>query len=225
MLARIGRSLAAYHRSAIGAPRARRIARSFAEQIGRAESLLDVGCGDGRLARAVAGAVGASAVRGVDVKLQPETLIEVSKYDGRQLPFSSDQFEVVLLSDVLHHATEPTQLLAECLRVARRAVALKDHLQFGTVSRLVLLAMDHVGNAAPGVTVRGEYLSLSEWHARISAAGGRISSLRWPVLIHDLPWRLITRSQYQFTALVEPSGDAAPLGPSPVDNEGTTHAR
>jgi SAM-dependent methyltransferase len=225
MLAQIGRSLAAYHRSAIGAPRAHRIARSLGEQIGRAESLLDVGCGDGRLAQAVAEAVGATAVRGVDVKLQPETLIEVSQYDGRQLPFSDGQFEVVLLSDVLHHAIQPTGLLAECLRVARRAVALKDHLQFGAVSRLVLLAMDHAGNAAPGVTVRGEYLSLPDWHDRITAAGGRISSLRWPVLIHDLPWRLITRSEYQFTALVEPRGTVAPFVPSPAEGGGKTNAR
>ncbi|MBW2523321.1 MAG: class I SAM-dependent methyltransferase [Deltaproteobacteria bacterium] len=202
-MARMGRSLAEVHRRTISVPRAERIAAALSQQIGQADSLLDVGCGDGRIARATARAVGATEVRGVDVKLQPRCAVDAMPYDGVALPYDDGRFEVVLLCDVLHHAAEPDRLLAECLRVARRAVALKDHLRFGPVSQLVLLAMDHVGNAAPGVAVRGHYLSLSEWVDRIERAGARIRTLRWPLRIHDLPWRLVARSEYQFSALLE----------------------
>lgn len=222
MLARIGRSLAAYHHRTISIPRVERIAGVLSEQIGEAASLLDVGCGDGRLGAAVGRSVGAAELRGIDVGLPLTTRIEASHYDGTELPFADRQFEVVLLGDVLHHAAAPAELLAECLRVAARTVALKDHLRFGPLSSAVLRAMDHVGNAASGVTVRGRYLSLPEWLELFSSAGAEVISLRWPVVVHDLPWRLVTRSAYQFTALLAPPASqgrpsAAPTSPPPQE--------
>jgi SAM-dependent methyltransferase len=212
MLPRIGRALAAYHHRAIHRPRVRRVARSLAAQIGGAASLLDVGCGDGTMAADVAARVGAQRLAGIDVSIRPDAIIQVRDYDGRKLPYPDESFEIVVLADVLHHAEQPEVVLREALRVAERGVALKDHLSFGVVSSWVLLVMDHVGNAAPGVTVRGHYLSLQEWFELVSRAGGRIRSLRWPLRIHDLPWRLVTRSELQFTAFIEPLGAARQSG-------------
>lgn len=206
MLARLGRALADYHHRTIHVPRVQRIVDALAEQIGQAESLLDVGCGDGTMAHSLAAAVGAQRVEGVDTAVRAAVAIEAVPYDGRRLPFASRSFEIVMLSDVLHHAERPDAVLRESLRVARRAVALKDHLCLGRLSRLVLLAMDRVGNAPTGVTVRGAYLSLPEWIELVGAAGGRLVSIRWPLRIHDLPWRLVTRSEHQFCALIEPLG-------------------
>lgn len=206
MLAPLGRALVGYHHRTIHVPRVRRLIRALGREIRTAESVLDVGCGDGSIAQGVAAVVGASRVCGVDVKLRPEVLIDARAYDGRGLPYDDQSFEVVLLSDVLHHAEAPEQVLREGLRVARRAVVVKDHLAFGPLSRLVLLAMDRVGNAGPEVAVPGRYFELSEWFELVRAAGGRIANLRWPVRIHDLPWRLVTRSELQFVARVEPVG-------------------
>lgn len=223
MLGRIGRSLAACHHRAIHVPRVQRIARVMGELIGHADSLLDVGCGDGSLAAATARAVGASEVCGVDVALRESLPIDAVAYDGRRLPFGDNRFEIVLLSDVLHHAAEPTRVLSESLRVARRAVALKDHLQFGSWSQLVLLVMDHAGNAAAGVPVRGSYLDLPTWLDRIGAAGGVLDRMHWPLRIHDLPWRWITRSEYQFAALIAARGEAAAAARGSTDAEETAH--
>jgi hypothetical protein len=147
------------------------------------------------------------------VRLRPSTRIAAEAYDGHHLPFGDDSYEIVMLSDVLHHADAPTELLGECLRVAARAVALKDHFCFGPISRSVLLAMDHVGNAAPGVPVVGRYWAPPEWLDLVREAGGRMVELRWPVRVHSLPWRLVTRSELQFVALVEAaSRSRAPTG-------------
>jgi SAM-dependent methyltransferase len=204
MLGRMGRALGDYHHRTIHVPRVARIAAVLAEQLGQADSLLDVGSGDGSLAAALGTCLGAGRAEGVDVLVREPAAVPTRAYDGRRLPFADRSFEVVLLSDVLHHAAEPARVLQESLRVAARVVALKDHLRFGAWSSLVLLAMDHVGNAAPGVAVRGRYWNLSEWFELVDQAGGRLTSLRWPVRVHDLPWRIVTRSAYQFTALVEP---------------------
>jgi len=51
--------------------------------------------------------------------------------------------------------------------------------------------------------VRGTYLSLEQWFELAERAGGRIAAMRWPLRIHDLPWRLLTRSELQFAARIE----------------------
>ncbi|MBI4956140.1 MAG: class I SAM-dependent methyltransferase [Myxococcales bacterium] len=192
-----------FHHRTVHLPRVGRVAEALAALVGTAESVCDVGCGDGTIAARVAAAVGATRVVGVDVALREAVAIEAAAYDGRRLPFADASFEVVLASDVLHHAADPGALLAECLRVARRAVALKDHLSFGPVSERLLWLMDVSGNAAPGVLVRGRYLGLEQWLELVAGAGGRLRRITWPLRIHDLPWRLVTRSELQFAALVE----------------------
>ncbi|MEO7330376.1 MAG: SAM-dependent methyltransferase, partial [Minicystis sp.] len=60
-----------------------------------------------------------------------------------------------------------------------------------------------VGNAAPGVLVRGTYFSPGEWAALARGAGARFTGLEWPLRIHDLPWRLVTWDRLQFTGRIE----------------------
>jgi SAM-dependent methyltransferase len=203
----LGRLLADYHHRAIHLPRTERIARSLSTLLSRYDqpvSLLDVGCGDGVVARQIAERLGTGQVHGVDIKLRASSAIEVQEYDGQRLPFDDGQFDVVMLSDVLHHAYDAEALLRDCLRVARRAVAIKDHLAFGFFSDKLLWLMDVAGNAAPGVEVRGNYLQPQQWFELVDRVGGRICAVDWPLRIHDLPWRVLTRSELQFAALVEP---------------------
>lgn len=214
MLAPLGRALASVHHHAIHLPRVDRIVAAGVELLRATPgppiaSLLDVGCGDGTIGAGVAAGLGCS-VRGVDVKVRPGAAIDVQALQGDRLPFDDDAFDAVLLTDVLHHAADPQALLTECVRVGARYVLIKDHLTFGVVSDGLLWLMDVVGNAAPGVETRGHYLALPEWFELVGRAGGRLTAMRWPLRIHDLPWRLVTRSELQFAALVEtaPSGGA-----------------
>jgi SAM-dependent methyltransferase len=197
------RVLFGYHHRSIHVPRVARVARALAAQIGSARSVLDVGCGDGTVAREVGTLVGAERVAGVDVKVRPGAAIEVAAYDGLRLPFEDGAFEAVLLADVLHHCTEPRAVLGEALRVASRVVAVKDHFRFGPLSNGILYAMDLVGNAAPGVDVRGTYFAPAEWIAMIDGAGGHVAGLEWPLQIHDYPWRFVTGDRLQFAAGIE----------------------
>jgi ubiquinone/menaquinone biosynthesis C-methylase UbiE len=194
------------HHNKVHVPRVERVARALAGQIDRARSLLDIGCGDGTVARTIAAHVGAERVAGVDVKVRPFVAIEVAHYDGVHLPFPDGEFEAVVISDVLHHAHDPVAVLRDALRVASRVVAIKDHFRFDRLSNAILLAMDQVGNAAPGVLVRGTYFTAGEWTALVRDAGGRFTGLEWPLRIHDLPWRLITQDLLQFAAKIEHAG-------------------
>jgi SAM-dependent methyltransferase len=197
------RALFAAHHHRVHVPRVLRVARALAAQIGEASSLLDIGCGDGTVAKDIAARVGAGRVAGVDIKVRPSVAIEVTAYDGTHLPFPDASFEAVVISDVLHHCKDPRAVLAEALRVASRVVAIKDHFRFGPVSEKILLLMDVVGNAGPAVHVQGTYFGPREWVDLVAGAGGRFTGLDWPLQIHDFPFRLITQDRLQFAARVE----------------------
>lgn len=197
-----------WHFEAVSAPRAQRIAAEVVDLLPPTEALLDVGCGDGTLVKLVASRAGVKRFSGVDVKLQPDLDFDARAYDGRRLPFDDASFDAVTISDVLHHADSPLDVLGEALRVTRRggAVIVKDHFRFGAWSNGVLLAMDLVGNYAQGILVTGNYLSPPEWIDLVRRAGGSVDKLTWPFRVHSLPFRLITRSEYQFVARIVHAG-------------------
>jgi SAM-dependent methyltransferase len=124
--------------------------------------VLDVGCGDGSIARSVMELRPDVEIVGIDVLVRPRTQIEVTSFDGREIPFDRASFDVVTFVDVLHHADDSAALLREAARVAP-AIVLKDHLADGIIARPTLGLMDWVGNAHFGVALPYNYLSTAQW--------------------------------------------------------------
>lgn len=193
-----------YHHRTVRMPRRDRITSSLAAHLGRVDSLLDVGCGDGANTKRLAETAGATRVVGVDVHVREHTFIDVKPYNGRDLPFPDASFDAVSIVDALHHCSEPQRVLDEAARVARSVVVIKDHLAFGPVSRKLLYCMDLVGNAKDGIACPGTYFDLREWIHMIQHAGARMEAIEWPLRIHDMPWRLLGWPELQFTAKLVP---------------------
>ncbi len=101
------------------------IARQVLRDGGR---LLDIGCGDGRFSRAVAGLF--KAVSGIDInskrieqarafEREAGLAIDFRVGPAEHLPYADSSFDVVTFSNSLHHVTAPAAALQEAVRVLR----------------------------------------------------------------------------------------------------------
>ncbi len=143
--------------------RIRVLAKELADVIPQGAKVLDVGCGDGSIAKLLHDARPDVAIEGIDVLVRPVTHVPVTQFDGKKIPFPDKAFDVVMFVDVLHHTEDPTILLAEARRVARRAVVLKDHCRDGMLANTTLRFMDWVGNARHGVVLPYLYWPEARW--------------------------------------------------------------
>lgn len=149
-------------------------------------TVLDVGCGDGLIAKLVSETRPDVAVSGIDVMVRPETHVPVTGFDGVTIPFGDGAFDAVTFVDVLHHTEDPMVLLREAARVARKAVIIKDHLRNGLLAERTLRYMDRVGNVKHGVVLPYNYWSRGEWMDAIAELG--LAPVEWEEHLHIYPW-------------------------------------
>lgn len=100
-------------------------------QAGPAETLLDVGCGEGLITRTWARRLPGAEVVGVDRdspelrrhwNVAPEPNVTLAVADAHRLPYADDAFDVVCAIEMLEQADNPAVVLRELTRCARRAV-------------------------------------------------------------------------------------------------------
>jgi SAM-dependent methyltransferase len=125
--------------------------------------VLDIGAGDGQLARGLMRRRPDVTIEGIDTLVRPETAIRVHEYDGHVIPFGDGEFDAAILVDVIHHADDQPAVLREARRVVRDCVIVKDHLREGLLAQTTLRFMDAVGNRRYGVALPYQYLSRAEW--------------------------------------------------------------
>jgi len=164
--------------------------------------VLDVGCGDGRLARLIAEKRPDISIRGIDVLQRNDAVMPIDTFDGKSIPYGEGSFDVVMFVDVLHHASRPMTLVEEAVRVARQAIVIKDHLAQGSLAHLTLRVMDWVGNARHGVALPYNYWSSAKWHRLFDELGLRINSWESNLKLYPPPADLILGRSLHFIALL-----------------------
>ncbi len=173
------------HRRFVFLRRIRVLAALLAEMLPSDAKILDVGCGDGLLARRIAERRPDVAISGIDVMLRPESHVAVAQFNGSTIPFEDDSFDVVMFIDVLHHTDDPEALLREARRVARRAVLLKDHTRDGVLAGPTLRFMDWFGNAPQGVVLPYNFWPEGRWREAFEHVG--LIPTAWNSRLHIYP--------------------------------------
>jgi SAM-dependent methyltransferase len=167
-------------------------------------SILDVGTGDGQIAKLMAAEAPGAIAWGVDIMARPASHVPVTLFDGTSLPFEDKSFDVVSFVDVLHHTDDPQVLLAEAGRVARKAVILKDHLSQTALDHATLRLMDWVGNAPHGVVLPYNYGSAEDWERWFDATGLSVEAFSTDVALYPFPASLIFGRTLHFVARLTP---------------------
>lgn len=158
------------HGKFVHSRRVRVLAEMIAAQLPYAAQVLDIGAGDGALARLILDQRPDLSITGIDVLVRPDTQIPVQAFDGNTLPLADHSVDATLFVDVLHHANDATQLLREAARVSRQCVVIKDHLREGFLANDTLRFMDWVGNARHGVALPYHYFNRAQWADAFAAA-------------------------------------------------------
>jgi SAM-dependent methyltransferase len=168
--------------------------------IPRDASVLDVGSGDGRLARLVADKRPDISIRGIDVALRRDAAIPVEKFDGTSIPYGEGSFDVVMFVDVFHHTDDPMVLLREAVRVTRQIILIKDHTLQGALAYSTLRFMDWLGNARHNVALPYNYWTPAQWQGAFDKLGLSVSSCESNLKLYPFPADLIFDRSLHFIA-------------------------
>ena len=135
----------------------------------------------------------------------PPAAIPVTVYDGDRIPFVDKSFDWVTIVDVLHHTDDPARVLAECSRVAKLGVVIKDHLREGFGAFPTLRLMDWVGNRGHDVRLPYNYLSKAEWDAVFEKIGVARATWNQSLDLYPQPFSLAFDRSLHFISTVRSS--------------------
>jgi ubiquinone/menaquinone biosynthesis C-methylase UbiE len=170
--------------------------------------LLDFGCGNMAISQYLAETSVVASMLGVDTYPRPP--LEEQKFrlyeqiqDAKHLPFSDNSFDVAICVDVLHHVglDESAGVLRELARVSK-LIVVKDHFEFGYISRQLLRLADWYGNYAYGVNVPDRYYDQGLWRETLQAAGLTEISLKTPLRIHSGLFGFVLRPRSHFISVL-----------------------
>lgn len=170
---------------------------------------LDVGCGDMTMAETLAADNPRLCWTCTDIHELPPHLRSTEKwknyrrFDGANLPFENESFDLILFSDVLHHCyPNALQLLREAGRTARHIIV-KDHFEAGLISRQMLRLLDFIGNYGYGVSIPEKYFDVIRFEALVREAGLKIARMHHGLNLYPFPLSVFLRPSLQFIAVLE----------------------
>jgi SAM-dependent methyltransferase len=175
------------------------------------DRVLDVGCGIGALGRALMDSPASPrnvAVSGLERARRGNEMIPVDEYDGRTIPHPDKSFDVVILADVLHHETDPDHLLAECRRISRRLVIIKDHKPDGLFGHARICLMDWAANDPYSVPCLYRYQTLAEWREIFRKHQLQIAHEWTRLRLYPFPYWLFFTDRLQYMAVLRFAEDS-----------------
>jgi ubiquinone/menaquinone biosynthesis C-methylase UbiE len=128
-----------------------------------AQSLIDVGCGNGLLLREIHQRHPHLKLAGIDIKEKvqdaAQRCFEFVRGDIEKLPFADKSFDVVTCSHVIEHLLHPEKCLAEFLRVAKKQLFIVTPKQ-----RFFYYTLDEHVNFFPYQEKLTSLIPLTEYH-------------------------------------------------------------
>ncbi len=195
--------------------RLRALTAAITPHLRAGDEVLDVGCGAGTLGHALATHPNAPAnlrVRGLESRPRGGEPIEVIPYTGGTIPLPDRSVDVVILADVLHHEPNPDHLAAECARISRRLVIIKDHQIQGILAQARVSFIDWAANAPYGVPCLYRYNTPAGWHAFRDRLGARAAEERHGMRVYPPVVETVFGGSLHYFGVLDVSGRPAEAG-------------
>lgn len=199
------KTLGQAHEKLVFNRRVRVLVEHIGAQLPAGAQMLDVGTGDGQIAKMIGEMQEGTTVQGIDIMERETIHIPVTLFDGTTIPMDDNSVDVVTFVDVLHHTDDPQQLISEAARVARKAVIIKDHLCENKIDHLTLRVMDWVGNAPHGVVLPYNYAPRRDWDQWFNKAGLTTDQFVTDIPLYPAPASYIFGRKLHFIARLTPA--------------------
>lgn len=168
--------------------------------------ILDYGCGNMNFSERLKSDGLITEFVGMDTFPVPQIdgFLEAKWARYRQVPKegvdeSIGKFSVTILVDVLHHMPPSDQpLLLKTLAKLSQYIIVKDHFEYGAVSRQVLRLADWYGNYAYGVNIPKRYFDEGTWTELLAKTCLTEVSLKKNVKVHDGLFNMIVPPRCHF---------------------------
>lgn len=116
--------------------------------LARSRTILDFGCGDLSLARALTGAIPGASITGADVVDSGVRVpgVQFLLYDGVRLPFGYTSFDAAVAYHVFHHTNDPRSALRDVLRVTKHTLLMVEPVYRNRIDIFFMKILDRAGN-------------------------------------------------------------------------------
>ena len=153
--------------------RAAKIALQMKDFIKKGDRILDIGLGNGFVAKQVRDYYKVY-MEGVDIVDYNETGIKNTIYDGLNLPFKDKSFDCILILQTLHHCTDQIKVLKEAKRVSRRSIIVMEDVYYNYFEKMVTFLHDYISNKRKGVDCPYYFHNKDEWKSIFKKLGLKI---------------------------------------------------
>jgi len=157
--------------------------RIIGPQVSGCRTVLDFGCGDMALDRALIRQYPTVSITGVDVVPfhTPHHLrLKFRLYKGDTLPFPARSFDAVFSYHVFHHTENPSASLKECARVSRRRIIIVEPVLRYPWEKIGFAFLDYMTNfwKKEHVPMPCHVETLSFWKQKFQQLGLRLTTVR-----------------------------------------------
>ena len=122
----------------------------------------------------------------------------------RNKNFLKKKFDATIIIDVLHHmGTEKVNNILKKICNASRYVIIKDHFEYGCLSRQILRLGDCFGNYGTTINIPKKYFTKKKWELLLKKLKLKQIKIIENVSQHNGIFSLILPSKHQFISIIE----------------------
>jgi ubiquinone/menaquinone biosynthesis C-methylase UbiE len=126
--------------------------------------ILDLGCNDGRMASYIISNNPSLKIEGVDIQDNLDCQIKRTKYDGKNIPFPDNYFDIVIAIDMLHHTNDISSIIKEMSRVSKKYIIIKDVAVYSIFSHIFISIADYLSNFNYGIKCTYNFPKIDDWN-------------------------------------------------------------